>query len=660
MMQKIQYHGILFLLLASLLILSCAGSGKWKTSVNWEDLNINDTPGREEFPDEGAVILLDDGRMEIFSHKTNSFSEFERHKIIKILNYQGQRYANIAIPYSPGTTVYHIQARTISPRGKITVLDKQNIFDVNLYPNFIFYSDQRAKIFTLPAVEPGSIIEYRYRLSIKGRTLWHSWMFQDEIPTLHSRFTLIHPSEWDLNFHLYNMNLEPQVISAPQGFKSTHVWDARDIPAMNPEIAMPPRKEVLSYLSIAPVGINNWDDVAGWYDNLASPREKADPEIRKLAEKLTDGITENTQKLQKIYEWVRDNVRYIAVEIGIGGYQPHPAAEVLAHKYGDCKDMTTLLVSLAKAADIPVSTVLISTIQNGQADTTLPSPFHFNHAIAYYPATGDSGVWMDATEKGCPFGQLPWYDQGVPVLVVGSEEKGTIKVTPKSTVENNHSNIYWEVNLNEDGSARVKGTTRFRGAMASELRENFFYSAAEQIDQWLETYIAQRCTGAILDTFSITGMETVEDPLQVDYQFHTASFARGRSEDLVFEPAEMSPFEIPNFFTSKSRAYPIRLKFPLTQEISMRVQFPLQFKPETVLLRDSLLSPFGLVKYSVDMDMGSLVIRNVHQLSQPEIQPSDYSDFQNFLRRIQEKDQREVWLKRDKNYNGREVTQNVE
>lgn len=659
-MQKILQHGILLLLMTSLLILSCAGSGKWKTSVNWEDLNIDDTPGREEFPDEGAVILLDDGRMEIFSHNTNSFSEFERHKIIKILNYQGQRYANIAIPYSPGTTVYHIQARTISPQGKITVLDKRNIFDVNLYPNFIFYSDQRAKIFTLPALEPGSIIEYRYRLSIKGRTLWHSWMFQDEIPTLHSRFTLIHPSEWDLNFRLYNMSLEPQVTSAPQGFKSTHVWDARDIPAMNPEIAMPARKEVLSYLSIAPVGINNWDNVAGWYDNLASPREKADQEIHKLAEELTDGITENRQKLQRIYEWVRDNVRYIAVEIGIGGYQPHPATEVLSHKYGDCKDMTTLLVSLAKAADIPVSPVLISTIQNGQADTTLPSPFHFNHAIAYYPATGDSGVWMDATEKGCPFGQLPWYDQGVPVLVVGHDGKGTIKVTPKSPAENNRADIHWEVNLNGDGSARVTGKTRFRGAIASELRESFFYSAAEQIDQWLETYLAQRCTGAVLDSFSITGMESVEDPLQVDYQFHTSSFARIRSEDLVFEPAEMSPFEIPNFFTAKSRTYPIKLKFPLTQEFSMRVQFPLQFKPGTVMLRDSLVSPFGIEKCSIDIDVGSLMVKNVHQLIRSEIQPSDYSDFQNFLRRVQEKDQREIWLKIGKNYNRGEVTQNME
>ncbi len=652
------FHVFTFLL-AVITVFSCAGNSKWETAVQWEDLGIEHTPGREEFPDEGAIVLLDDGRMEIFSNINNSFSEFERHKIIKILNYEGQRYANIVIPYFPGATIYHIQARTISPGGKITVLDKQNIFDVNLYPNFIFYSDQRAKIFTMPALEPGSIIEYFYRVSVRGRTLWHSWLFQDEIPTLHSRFTLIHPSEWNLNFRLYNIDLNPQITKTPAGFKSTSCWDARNIPALNSEFAMPPKKEIISRLSFAPVGVKTWDDVAGWYDELASSREKTNSAIEELAGKLNAGVTDEQEKLKRIYEWVRDNVRYIAVEIGIGGYQPHPAPEVLGNQYGDCKDMATLLCSLAEASDIPVSAVLISTRQNGRVDTTLPSPFHFNHAIAYSPPAGDGGIWMDATEKGCPFGQLPWYDQGVPVLVVGDNGHGSILITPKFPADSNRAETHWEVKLQENGSAEIHGRTSFRGAMASELREGFFYSAAEQTDLWMETYIAERCVGATLDTFTVSGMETVQDPLQLDYYFHTPTFARARAGELVFEPAEMSPFEIPNYFRSKSRTYSIELRFPFTQEFYMEMHLPNQFTPEIVSYQDSLLSPFGRAKYSGNVKDGKLIIQNVHQLSLPEIQASDYVAFQDFLRQVQEKDLREVLLVKDRNYTGAEVSLNL-
>jgi hypothetical protein len=108
-------------------------------------------------------------------------------------------------------------------------------------------------------------------------------------------------------------------------------------------------------------------------------------------------------------------VRYIAVEIGIGGYQPHDAEEIVTKRYGDCKDMVTAICALARRADVPVLPVLISTHDNGKPDTTLPSPLQFNHLIAFAPDVREEGVWMDATEKACRFTVLPWYDQATAV-----------------------------------------------------------------------------------------------------------------------------------------------------------------------------------------------------------------------------------------------------
>jgi hypothetical protein len=234
LVRKLDYVkvSILFILIIILSLAGCADKSKWANRIEWTELSLSELPDEQDFPDEGALILYDEGQMEIFSSGPTGFSEFERHKIIKILNVRGEKYANVMIPFTPGVTIEDIQARTISTSGEISVLENKDIYDVNLYPNFVFYSDQRAKIFTMPAIEPGSIIEYRYKVGIRGRTLWHSWIFQDNIPTLLSRYTLIHPSEWNLNYKLYNLDILPKEDIAPLGFKATRVWEARNLPAL--------------------------------------------------------------------------------------------------------------------------------------------------------------------------------------------------------------------------------------------------------------------------------------------------------------------------------------------------------------------------------------------------------------------------------------------
>lgn len=476
---KIWRYRLFHIVLMVFFLSSCAPHGDWAKRIDWMEFEFHNLPDEKQFPNVGAIILLDEGKMEIIGSKEIKLSVFDRHRIIKILNASGQQCANVAIPYSPQHRVTQIQARTISPDGKITVLDKKNIFDINLYPNFIFYSDQRAKIFTMPATEDGSVIEYRYQLNIPIQTLGHSWNFQNYVPTLISRFSLIQALDRDLDYRLYHIQLEPKVIKPPEGYNCTYVWEARNVAALKSEYGMPPLRECISHLAIVPLGIESWHDVARWYYELAEPQIKADDNIKKLARSLTEGAENDEDKLKRIYEWVREQVRYIAVEIDIGGFQPHPAAEILKNKYGDCKDMSTLLCSMAREAGLEAYETLVSTWYNGVPDTSLPSPYQFNHVIALCPSVGDSGVWLDATEKGCPFGAIPWYDQGLPVLVVGKDGRAEIKTTPRAASDQHRELLEWDVELDTLGAAIIQGKTSFWGAPATELRERLYYISAD-------------------------------------------------------------------------------------------------------------------------------------------------------------------------------------
>ena len=629
-----------------LCLMNCSHMGDWAKRVDWKELEFENVPGQEEYPDAPAIILFDEGKMEIYDVGEEGLSVFEQHRIVKILNSRGHRYLNIAIPYSPDTKVDHIQARTISPNGKITILNEEEVYDITFYPFFVFYSDKRAKLFTLPAVEDGSIIEYRYRVNIRTYTFWHAWYFQDTAPTLFSRFKLEWPSEWEVHYRMYGLDLEPEMDESPPTFKNTYIWEARDVPPIKTEFGMPPLHKRAARLSLAPLGINAWDDVSWWYHRMSEPRIEAGEGVKTLAARLTAGMDSDEEKLRHIYDWVRDNIRYIAVSIGIGGFQPHPAEEILKNRYGDCKDMTTLLCSLAREAGIDAHEVLVSTWQNGKPDTTLASQLVFNHAIAHCPTVGDAGIWMDGTAKGCPFGRLPWYDQGLPVLVVGEEGTASLPITPQLPPDSNRTLIDWHVTLESMGSARIEGTSVIHGSPAVELREEFIYSSEEDREEWLEAWLAQRCPGVVLDDFKITGIDPVADPLRIAYAFHTHHFALDRPEEMAFCPGDAAPFGLPDYFRSEERVHPIQFRHGFRNELRLTVELPDGWKVTEPSLSDSLISHFGSATWEWFIDDDGFHVKSMIRLIGRDIMPEAYREFRDFIDEKQVRDLRQVVLRK--------------
>ncbi len=636
--------GVAFLLLLNS---SCAHKGDWAHLIEWPGIEISQLPGETEFPAAGAIMVLDSGKMEVIGSGEIPLSHFERRRIVKILNYSGLRYANITIPYAASTEIEAIRARTITPDGAIHVLDEDEIFDVTLYPGFIFYSDQRAKIFTMPAVERGAIIEYSYRLKIGNRSLWPSWRFQADIPTLNSSFTMVAPSEWEVTYKHYDIDIEPVIEEAPSGFKSKYSWTAKNIPALPAEYGMPSGNEVGARLEVVPVGFETWDDVGKWYHQLSKARTASGVEVKALTAKLITGAESDEEKLRRIYEWVRDNIRYIAVSIGIGGFQPHAAEEVLVHRYGDCKDMTTLLCALAREAGIEAEHVLISTWQNGAPDTSMSSPYQFNHAIAHCPTVGEHGIWMDATEKGCPFGQLPWYDQNTEILAIDESGNSEIKKTPSVHPGSNRAITDWSVRLRENGAAVVRGRTQLTGALATELREDLLFSPADQCTLWIESYLAQRCQGIQLESFIISGLDEVEDPLEISYSFNTPHFAALRAGEQSFRPGSVLSFELPRYFRARNRSFAIKFKYGTLEELYLSVYIPDGWNLATEDYADTLSAEFGSASWQYTTTRRRIIRAHEHYLIKGEaIPPEKYNAFQEFIDAIKAREMNEIVIRR--------------
>lgn len=159
-----------------------------------------------------------------------------------------------------------------------------------------------------------------------------------------------------------------------------------------------------------------WQDVGRWYADLLSGVPLAAGPVRALADELLQDVDDADPRavLEAYVRWVRRQVRYVAVEVGIGGYRPSAPAEVLDRGWGDCKDKSLLLIDLLRQRGIPARAALVRLDHDRRIDPDFPTPYGFNHLIVAVPveSLGPGEPGMDdntaSDEDGLPVagGQL--------------------------------------------------------------------------------------------------------------------------------------------------------------------------------------------------------------------------------------------------------------
>jgi hypothetical protein len=313
------------------LLSSCAGGMRWAEKPDQEAWESAASSLAERFPGSGALILEDRARVDVYPRESHSFSEYTRRTVVKIVDRRGLRFANVILPYETEAEVTSIRARTHCPDGRVLTLEPADVFDTTLNPETVFFSDTRAKRFTVPGVEPGCFVEIEWSLAVGHFTFWNRWDFQSDVPVGSSSFTVRCPTDWPLRWKAYGIDVRPEVEAVARGMKADHVWRASNLPPFEPEPGMPAGEGPMRML-VSPAGMKSWDDAAAWIESLFTDRMTPGREFREQVRTLAP---DSAETLKTLFEFVRDRIRYVAIEVGTGGYQPHPAASVLRNRYGD-------------------------------------------------------------------------------------------------------------------------------------------------------------------------------------------------------------------------------------------------------------------------------------------------------------------------------------
>ena len=337
-------------------------------------------PAHDEKTD--AVLLYSEENVTVLSADKVKTTVRQAYKILRP---GGREYGTVEVPFNQHSRVNWVKGWCIPAQGKDYEVGNKEAVEVSLpkVAGSELISDVKVKLLRIPAPDLGNIVGYEYEVEEQPMVLQDSWVFQKEVPTRESHYSLQLPAGWEYRALWLN---HAEVKPTESG--NQYQWAINDVPGITKEDDMPPLagmegQMVVSWFPAsgpAANGFSNWPQMGVWYSNLTNGRRDASPEIKQQVNALTASATTTLAKMQALAQFVQHDVRYVAIELGIGGWQPHSATEIYAHHYGDCKDKATLLSSMLHEIGVDSYYVLIN-VRRGSVAADTPAHLAFNHAI---------------------------------------------------------------------------------------------------------------------------------------------------------------------------------------------------------------------------------------------------------------------------------------
>ncbi len=496
-------------------------------------------------------------------------------------------------------------------------------------PSISMYTSARSFYVQFPRLEPGDVVELRYRVDdVTPRNEFGNYFgeivaLQGGEPVSNAEYVLITPKARTFYFDQNIPGLKTTDTVA--GNQRIYRFSAKDIPALNPEPAMPPWGEVLGTVHVSTY--QNWDDLGRWYWGLIKDQFDLDEETRKLAKKITEGKTTEIDKVKAVYKWVTDNTRYVALEFGIYGYKPRRCVQTVARGWGDCKDKATVIVTLLKELGIKSTIVVTRTRMRGDYRSKLASFAPFDHAIAYVPSLD---LYLDGTAEHTGIYELPKMDVGAVVLLV-NDGKAQLTRIPYADPEKNFVRRELSVDLDPKGAAKLDIDYSTGGYNAASWRDAYGAEATRR--ERMTRDLGGDFPGVSINEgpqgLTATDLSNAEEPVKIKIRATAPGFARNEGDTLSMPVT--SGFRLtPNYASLSQRRQPVELIAFTTIDDTYRIKLPAGAKVVSAPVPVEKTTPFGSYSVKIEQAHGEVIVKSKLSVKVPRIEPADYQAWKRF------------------------------
>ncbi len=497
-------------------------------------------------------------------------------------------------------------------------------------PSMAMYTSARSYYVRFPRIEPGDVVELQYRVEdVAQRNAFADYFgevvyMQSGEPIARSEYVLLTPRS--RHFH-FNEPAVPGLHKTENDRGDTHVFHyvAENVPAMQQEPLQPPWTEVLPHVHVSTY--ESWGEMGRWYWGLIKDQLVPDDEVRRRAEALTKGLTDDRAKVRAVYDYVSQKTRYVALEFGIHGFKPYRAAQIFARGFGDCKDKAALIVTMLGALGIKATPVIVRTANKGEIEPAPASLAPFDHMIAYVPSLD---LYLDGTAEYTGELELPAMDRGALALQV-NEGHAKLVHLPDPPAADSVGVHRVDATLAADGAATLDWQADVTGVEAPEWRVRFHADATRK--QRVQQMISTLLPGTAVTSVEAGNLEDVEQKVAMRVRGKVPQFARTEG-DTLYVPLGRKEHMVRDYAPTATRTLDLRFYAQWTQVDDWSVRLPPGAKVKSAPSSARGTSPFGRYEVAVESAATSLHVKTTVTLTRTRIAPSEYAAFRAWCEEV--------------------------
>jgi transglutaminase-like putative cysteine protease len=599
-------------ILLLLIIIFAPGANRGVAASSWRPVTAQElkmTAAAIGDPEADAAVLFREGELNDNYPEGTSLKLYIR---IKIFNERGRRYRDVQLPYKVEFgRVTDVSARTIRPDGSSVEVAGRDIFDKVLVKTS--HGVWRAKIFSMPAVEPGAIIEYRYRMTYPEGFRYFALDLQSELFTKELHYSIQPQAASKLDVRWVTFNAQDPKRFAPK-WDGTYDIRAENILPFRREPLMPPDLSVkmwgwVYYSNEMETNPDKyWRDYAQRMQHRANYETHPSDVIRRVVASITLSTDGPAEKIARIYNYVQKEIRNIDFkedgeegEAESGLKKNDSAEDTIRRRYGSPRDVNRLFISMLRAAGFDARVAELTTRDDNFFHRSFPDSFQLNSEVTAVIARDGSLQFYDPGTQYCPLGALSWEKEGTTALVYGKRDSQFVE-TPVADAARNSEHRNVAVTLSSDGRIDAQVELKVTGQRAVELRNEWVDLTADEQRKNVLTSVRELLPGATINESSIifSNLTNGAAPLAASYSFNVAQLATRTEKRLLLRPALLSHRD-ESLLPEPRRSNSIYFHYPWSESERLIIRAPEGYTPEQ--LPDT-----------IDLDIGAAHYRSTFKL----------------------------------------------
>ncbi len=484
---------------------------------------------------EVVTITLSKGQPEIID---NSSEE------LLLFNENAHYYDQKTIYFSDFNEILSVRAKTmVLNNDKYSALEPSEISTKKSDDRSIFYDDAQEKKILFSGLQAGSKILLDYTINVKNPYLLPIFFFNSYLPTLSSTYTLNFPVNMNIKYLIMNDNGKIEFTKTTKGKINQYQWtlkNANEYPreddAPNARYYLP---HIIVYIADYTIKgkktsvLNGVDDLYKWYYGFIKNTNTGDSEgLKQVADSLKQISTTEIDLVKNVFYWVEDHVKYIAFEDGLEGFIPRQGSLVCDRRYGDCKDMASVIHALLKQAGVKSYLTWIGTRDIPYTFEQVPTAQSCNHMITTYIDKNGQYYFLDATAGFMPFGYPSSGIQGKEALLAIDSLNYKIVKVPEVSAELNNKYDTVRMTVSPDGLLKGTATYSVIGYYRYYTTGPFIYGNKQDFNKYVSSVTGMGNNKFKVDSFKLINLADLDKPFRIQYSFTQPDYASKTADEI--------------------------------------------------------------------------------------------------------------------------------